>query len=44
MLTSLAVGFGLAFKLTPKIGAWDRFRYLNGWYAMFLFLGMAWLV
>lgn len=44
MLASLAVGFGLAFRLTPKISAWDGFRYLNGWYAMFLFLGMAWLV
>jgi hypothetical protein len=44
MLASLAVGFGLAFKLTPKISAWGGFRYLNGWHTMFLFLGMVWLI
>jgi hypothetical protein len=44
MLASLAVGFGLAFKLTPKIRAWDGFRYLNGLNTMFLFLGMVWLI
>lgn len=44
MLASLAVGFGLAFRLTPKISAWDGFRYLNGCFIMSLLLGVAWLV